>query len=210
MAGNKALSPQFIPVSGGSYNIQDIKFTATDIYNTSLQTLTVGGKAADSFFWNDWTEYPENSGEFPGFWDDGSGVPATKTFAVGEGIWVQGAAGDQMMTAGEVGTKDIVFALATGNVLVGNGFPVDVALQDIVVTATDIYNVSIQTLTAGGKADESFYWNDWTEYPENSGEYPGFWDDGTGSPSKKTFLAGESMWVQGVLGDTLRIPAPEL
>ena len=208
VAGNKALAAQFLPITGEGFSIQDISFTADDIYGVSLQTLTVGGKANEFFTWNDWTEYPENSGKFPGFWDDGSGVPATKTFAPGEGIWVQGAIGDKMTTAGEVGKSDIIVPLATGNVLVGNGFPVSLSVQDIVVTANDIYGVAIQTLTAGGKADEFFTWNDWTEYPENSGEFPGFWDDGSGVPSTKVFAPGVALWVQGTTGDSLRIPAP--
>ena len=195
-------------MSGLNYNIQDIKFSSSDIYSVAIQTLTTGGLADEFFTWNDWTEYPEGSGEFPGFWDDGTGVPSTKTFAPGEGIWVQGAVDDKMQTAGEVSTNDIVFSLADGNVLVGNAFPVAVSLQDITVTASDIYSVAIQTLTSGGLADEFFTWNDWTEYPEGSGEFPGFWDDGTGTPAAKQFAPGAALWVQGASGDKLRIPAP--
>ena len=206
-AGNKALTAQFVPISGSGYSIQDIKFSSSDIYGVAIQTLTTGGLADEFFTWNDWTEYPAESGKYPGFWDDGTGVPATKTFAPGEGIWVQGAIDDKMQTAGEVSSNDVVFNLADGNVLVGNAFPVAVSLQDITVTAADIYGVAIQTLTSGGLADEFFTWNDWTEYPADSGNF-GFWDDGTGVPSAKQFAPGTALWVQGASGDTLRIPAP--
>lgn len=208
--GNKALVPQFIPVGGTSFSIQDIKFKSDDIYSVSIQTLTSGGLADEFFTWNDWTEYPEGSGEYPGFWDDGSGVPATKTFEPGQGLWISGNIGDAMQTAGQVNMSDIIYPLVDGNVLVGNSYPIALNLQDIIASAADIYSVSIQTLTAGGLADEFFTWNDWTEYPEGSGEFPGFWDDGSGVPATKSFAPGEALWISGALGDTIRLPAPEL
>lgn len=208
--GNKALVPQFIPVSDSRFSIQDIKFTSDDIYSVSIQTLTSGGRTADYYTWNDWTEYPEGSGEYPGFWDDGSGVPATKTFEPGQGLWISGNVGDVMLTAGQVNFADIVYPLVNGNVLVGNAYPVPLNLQDIIANAADIYSVSIQTLTAGGRTADYYTWNDWTEYPEGSGEFPGFWDDGSGIPAVKEFAPGEALWISGALGDTIRLPAPEL
>ena len=79
--GNIAVGNPF-PVSVG---IQDIVATGADLNNVAMQTLDSSGRADEIFMWDDWQfDAP--------CWADDSGV-ATKTFAPGEGIWVQGKAG---------------------------------------------------------------------------------------------------------------------
>ena len=136
-------------------------------------------------------------------WIDDQGI-ATRKFAPGEALWVQGAVGYTLQTAGEVGVKDVIVNLVNGNVAVGNPFPVAVNIQDIVASGDDVEGtVSLQTLTSAGKADEIFTWDTWM-YVEDTPA----WIDDVGI-STRDFAPGEGLWVQGAVGYTLRIPAPE-
>lgn len=82
--GNIAVNNPF-PVT---VNIQDIVATGADVESAvALQTLTSAGKANETFSWDTWMFVEDKPA-----WIDDVGV-ATRDFAPGEGIWVQGQSG---------------------------------------------------------------------------------------------------------------------
>ena len=200
--GNVLVSAQFLPVGGGDYDIQNIKANGTDVETyVTLQTLTTSGKRNEMFSWDTWLYVEPGDAK----WIDDQGI-ATRKFLPGEALWVSGQPGYTLQTCGEVGTSDVVVALADGNVAVGNPFPVEVAIQDIVATGADIETyVTLQTLTTGGKRNEMFSWDTWLYVEPGDAK----WIDDQGVATRK-FQPGEGIWVSGQAGYTLRIPAPTL
>ena len=100
--------------------------------------------------------------------------------------------------------------LVNGNKLICAQFlPVGEAggydIQKIVATGADVEGeVSLQTLTPAGKANEIFSWDTWMFVEDEPA-----WVDDVGV-SNRDFAPGEGLWVQGKAGYTLRIPAPTL
>lgn len=200
VSGNKLVCAQFLPIGSEGYDIQKIVANGDDVEGTvALQTLTTAGKANETFSWDTWMFVEDEPA-----WIDDEGI-ATRTFSPGEAIWVQGNVGYTLQTAGEVGTEDVIVNLANGNVAVGNPFPVAVNIQDIVATGDDVEGtVALQTLTAAGKANETFSWDTWMFVEDEPA-----WIDDEGIATRD-FAPGEGIWVQGKSGYTLRIPAPTL
>ena len=199
--GFKMISAQFMPVGeAGGYDIQKIVATGEDVEGeVSLQTLTASGRANEIFSWDTWMFVEDEPA-----WVDDVGV-STRKFAPGEALWVQGKVGYTLQTAGQVGTNDVVVSLVNGFVAIGNPFPVSVNIQDIVATGEDVEGeVSLQTLTASGRANEIFSWDTWMFVEDEPA-----WVDDVGIATRD-FVPGEGLWVQGKVGYTLRIPAPTL
>ena len=161
--------------------------------------MTPSGKANETFSWDTWL-YVDPGDEK---WIDDVGI-ATRKFKPGEALWVSGKTGYTFQTAGEVSGDDLVVNLVNGNVAIGNPFPVEVFIQDIVATGADVESyVTLQTLKPSGKADETFSWDTWL-YVDPGDEK---WIDDVGIATRK-FQPGEGFWVSGKNGYTLRIPAP--
>ena len=83
------------------------------------------------------------------FWADDSSVKAAFSFAPGQGVVVNCAAGLNFTTAGQVATNDVQFTSVADNNFTGNPFP----------TTIDIQNISIidESGTAGiGYGTETF------------------------------------------------------
>lgn len=94
--------------------------------------------------------------------------------------------------------------LVNGNKLITAQFlPVGEAggydIQKIVATGADVEGeVFLQTLTASGKANESFSWDTWMFVEDEPA-----WIDDVGVSTRK-FAPGEALWVQGKVGYTLQ------
>ena len=199
--GNKLVAAQFAPVGNAEgYDIQNIVAEGADVESfVALQTLTSSGKANETFSWDTWMYVTDKPA-----WIDDAGI-ATRKFAPGEALWVQGRAGYSITTAGQVDLSDLVVELVDGNKAVGNPFPVKVNIQDIVAEGADVESfVALQTLTSSGKANETFSWDTWMYVVDEPA-----WIDDVGIATRE-FEPGEGIWVQGRAGYTLRIPAPEL
>ena len=94
--------------------------------------------------------------------------------------------------------------LVNGNKLICAQFlPVGEAggydIQKIVATGEDVEgDVALQTLTASGKANETFLWDTWLFVVDEPA-----WVDDVGVSTRK-FAPGEALWVQGKVGYTLQ------
>ena len=202
-------TPQFTAVgSTAGLGLQTLTAVGEGTSDTvMIQTLDAYGNAVDSYIWCDWAG---ESGDQKA-WSDGSGeILEGVTFAPGQGLWIQGSSVSQsVLTAGEVGTFDIVVNLTEGFTAAGNPFPVAVNLQDIVVSGEGTSDtVMIQTLDAYGNAVDSYIWCDWAG---ESGDQKA-WSDGSGEILEGvTFAPGQGLWIQGSSSSqAVRFPAPEL
>ena len=84
-------------------------------------------------------------------------------------------------------------------------------IQDVKVAADGVWGgaIQIQTLTAGGATDETFYWIPESEAVDYGMEGEGWWDMNTGLAAEKAFAAGEGFILSNDYGDgsTLTIPS---
>lgn len=188
---------QFFPISGEGISLSDITVKSEDLSNISIQLLSPGGVDIENITWDEWS-YDEPC------WVDKDGNPSTLVVKPGDGLWIQGADGDAIQTAGEVGQEDIIATWdAAGFKLVANSFPVPVSINDLVFVTEDRSNISIQVLSSGGVDIENITWDEWS-FDEPC------WVDKDGNVATLTVQPGQALWIQGAVGDSLRIPAPEL
>jgi hypothetical protein len=169
--------------------------------NVQIQTLDAYGYTVDSYDWNDW------AADKP-CWVDGDYAPIENvSFAPGQALWVMASDASQgLQSAGQVNKEDVKVFLKKNGTLVGNPFPVELDLQDILAggdSASD--NVQIQTLDAYGYTVDSYDWNDW------AADKP-CWVDGDYNPVENVTIApGQGLWVMGSSAEQyLLFPAPEL
>ena len=202
-------TPQFVGIgSGVGMGLQSIKALGDGASDSVIiQTLDTFGNGVDSYIWCNWAG---DNGDQEA-WSDGSGaIIEGVTFAPGQGLWIQGsAAGQAVMTAGEVGSSDVVINLTEGFTAAGNPFPVSVDLQDIIATgegASD--SVIIQTLDEYGNGVDSYIRCNWAG---DNGDQEA-WSDGSGAIIEGvTFAPGQGLWIQGSAeGQAIRFPAPKL
>ena len=202
-------APQFINIgSDTDVPLQTIKPTGDGTSDAvAIQTLDSAGRAIDTYIWCDWAG-PDSDQEA---WSDGSGdiIEGVK-FAPGTALWIQGTDASQgIMTSGQVSESDVVIKLRNGFMALGNPFPTEVNLQDIIPEGEGCSDtVAIQTLDSAGRAVDTYIWCDWAG-PDSDQEA---WSDGSGEIIEGvTFAPGAGFWVQGASDQqSLRFPAPEL
>ncbi len=182
----------------------------------NLQFLTSQGKAEAIYTWYD-------DGIKLGWYDEAGStkIDATKVDIVaGQALWCV-TEGLKLVVAGAVNIADVPRAsVETGATPMGNPFPVDLTLADLVVEgySAPVYNESrdrwtggtkgdfnLQFLNSQGKAETIYTWYD-------DGIKLGWYDE-TGTTkvdgSKVPIPAGKGLWCVGA-GLTLIFPAPEL
>ena len=157
-------------------------------------TLDDIGLAVDTYSWVDW--YGDNGDEK--CWLDGSTMERADgvTFQPGQGLWVQGDSGEQIIqTAGKVGTSDVVIQLRAGATVSCYPSPGAIDLQDIVCGDGCSDSVFIMTLDDIGLAVDTFSWVDW--YGDNGDEK--CWLDGATMERAEgvIFQPGQGLWIQG-------------
>ena len=102
--------------------------------------------------------------------------------------------------------SDVIVNLREGYTLVGNPFPVSIALQDIVAGGDEASdNVTLATIDEYGTAIDTYAWNDWV------GENPCWVNDSFEPVEGVTFAPGVGLWTSGSNDSQfVRLPAPEL
>ena len=194
---------QFINIGeAAEMDIQSLSAIGEDAPdNVVIQTLDFAGRTIDSYVWNDWVDAT------PCWVDDSYEKVDGVTIAPGTGLWIQGTAQTQgILSAGKVGSSDVVVALRNGGTLAGNPFPVEVKLQDIIAEGDEAPdNIVIQTLDYAGRTVDSYVWNDWVD------STPCWVDDSYEKVETVTFSPGAGLWVQGTSDKQyVRFPAPTL
>ena len=188
---------------GGGANTLDA-FTASGAEasdNVVLSTVDEFGTALDNYSWNDW------ACDKPCWVDEGYSPIEGVSFPAGVTFWTSGSSAEQIIqTAGEVGMADVTVVLREGYTLVGNPFPVSLALQDVVAGGDEASdNVTMATIDEFGTAVDTYSWNDW------ACETPCWVDDGYSPIEGVTIAPGQGLWTSGSNNSQfVRFPAPEL
>ncbi len=192
IAGFSAQGAMFVPVTGSSINLQDIKVVGYEGENAdtvNLQTLDAQGKLVDQYFWAD---LPDD--EIYGWLNADEEIPTDVEFAPGTGLWVYSADSTlSLQTAGQVPTTDIAITLRSGFTMIANGTPTSINLQDIVVSGYEGENadtVNVQTLDAQGKLVDQYFWAD---LPDD--EIYGWLNADEEIPDDIEFSSGSGLWV---------------
>ena len=200
--GATMTTPQFISVNGSTMDLQALIPTGEGVSDcVVIQTLDAYGRTVDSYNWNDW------ACDEPCWVNDDYEKIEGVSFAPGTGLWVQGDNTEQgVQSAGKVGLEDVDIALRYGATGLGNPFPVDVDLQDIIPLGEGVSDcVVIQTLDAYGRTADSYNWNDW------ACDEPCWVNDDYEKIEGVSFTPGQGLWVQGDNAEqSIRFPAPEL
>ena len=201
---------QFTAVGGGVASLDSLQGIGTEANpasdNVALSTVDEYGTAIDTYTWNTWAAAAP-------CWVNDSYEPVTGvTIAPGQAFWTTGASDDQsIQSTGEVGVEDVVVSLRLGYTLVGNPFPVKIALQDLVAESSDEEtaaasdNVAISTIDEYGTAIDTYTWNTW------AAAEPCWVNDSYEPVNGVEFAPGEGLWASGTSeAQSIRFPAPEL
>ena len=204
----------FNPVAGEAFDIQTLKVTADGIAGgqVQIQTMTTGGATDRTFYWIPASEAADYEMEGEGWYDADEGVIAVNTFDVGEGFVTMNDFGDgaTITYAGAVPMGATEVDVPAAVAISGNSTPVDVDIQSIVVDADGIAGgqVQIQTMTAGGATDRTFYWIPASEAADYEMEGEGWYDADEGVIAEKTFTAGEGFITMNDFGEGAKLVLP--
>ena len=208
--GNTLATPQFVSIGAEAMPLQSIKPVGDDTSdNVTLQTLDAYGYTASNYLWVNWAG--ENGDQEAWVDDENFAIVEGVTFAPGAGLWITGSANTQsIQTAGAVGKSDVVVQLRFGNTAMGNPFPTEIDLQDIIPEGEDTSdNVALQTLDAYGYTISNYLWVNWAG--ENGDQEAWVDDENFAIVEGVTFAPGAGLWVTGSSdAQAIRFPAPEL
>ena len=135
-------------------------------------------------------------------------------FNPGDGLWVAGKDGLNLVFPGEVNFTDVAMGLRTGFMPTGNMMAIAKDLTTLSVSGYDPEegaegDVCIQVLGAYGNTLAKYYWYD----IDDNGDVLKGWLDANDEPVESgavSFSAGDGMWVAGKDGLTLNVKAPTL
>ena len=201
-SGYSLVTAQFSGIGGTSAPLDALSAIGDEASdNVALSTVDEFGTAIDTYTWNDWAAATP-------CWVNDSYEPVTGvTVTPGMAFWVGGSSNSQgVQSAGEVGVEDVVVSLRSGYTLVGNPFPVSIALQDVVAGGDEAAdNVALSTIDEFGTAIDTYTWNDW------AAAEPCWVNDSYEPVEGVTFAPGEGLWAGGSNNSQyVRFPAPEL
>ena len=209
--------PTFSPVGvATTIDIQDIKVQGEGVLGglIQIQTLTAGGATDETFYWIPESEAGDYGMEGEGWLDANTAEAAEKTFAEGEAYVLSNDYGDgaTLLYNGEVLAGATVVPISENNVSIsGNMTPTGFDIQAFVVDGEAVLGglIQIQTLTAGGATDETFYWIPESEAGDYGMEGEGWLDANTAEAAEHLFAAGEGFILSNDYGDgaTLTIPS---
>ena len=209
---------QFLTVGKDTISLNDIKPLGDGVADTvEIQTLDAYGYTDKSYMWidyagEDWDQagWIDNNAELGDYYE----LVTDVIFPAGAGLWVFGADGLSIQSAGQVNTSDVAVELRSGATAIGNPYPMAVSLADILPVGDGAADtVEIQTLDAYGYTAQSYMWidyagEDWDQagWIDNNAELGDFYELVT----DVTFPAGAGLWIFGADGLSIRFPAPEL
>ena len=85
-AGNFVITPSFEEVSGGEYNIDDLKVIGVPDTMANIQTMNAAGEWTGMYFW--YNEFDDGTTVYPAGWFDIDGVePAGITLQAGDAVF---------------------------------------------------------------------------------------------------------------------------
>ena len=209
LVGQAANGTCFVPVTGATFNLQELTVTGYDradgfAGDVNVQTLDVVGRMVDLYTWVDVPADPEDpeSEAFYGWYDGNDEHVDNVTFAPGAGLWTHSDSTDyKIQSAGQVPTTDLSVTLRVGQTMVANSTPVAVDLQNVYVGGYDhadgfAGDVNVQTLDTVGRMVDLYTWVDVPADPEDpeSEAFYGWYDGNDELVENVQVGAGEALW----------------
>ena len=201
--GYTLATPAFKNVSGGDYDIQNIKVNgAANDGDVGMQIFNDKGRMENIYFWLN-----EYYGDDDGWYVDvvGSKI-AEKTLKPGEAFYLYAPyAGVTLQSAGEVG-KTYTATANNGYTLIGNSFPVAIGPKNIKVNgAANDGDVGMQIFNDKGRMENIYFWLN-----EYYGDDDGWYVDVVGSKEAEfTLEPGQAIYLYApYAGVTLNFTNP--
>ena len=198
---------QFINVSGATtFALNTVKPIGDGVSDCIYaSTIDEEGYTADTYAWVEWSEeetgWVNDSMEF---------IDDSVEFDAGTAFWIQNDVGGEvgLQSAGAVNEEDANIPVSAGYSMVGNPYPTDVKMVDILIQGEGVGDcVYISTIDEEGYTANTYAWVEWSE------EETGWVNDDMEFVDESVVIAsGAAFWTQCDVesGATLYIPAPEL
>ena len=196
--GGLTIGAQFVPVSGGTFDLTDLKVTGYDPEvgteaDVQVQTLDEYGRTVKNYAFYD------IPGAFTGWFDDDEvqAEPGDVVVQAGEGLWSMSSGnGFGIQSAGQVPTTDIAVILQEGGLSIVNPTPVTIKLSQCYVGGYDAEvgteaDVQVQTLDEYGRTVKNYAFYD------IPGDFTGWFDDDEAEAAGEndvTILPGQGLW----------------
>ena len=176
---------------GTAYAIDNfVVKNATDA-KTTIQIFGTDGQVSGTYYW--YNEFDDNGTIYPAGWFDVSGLePAGVTLAPGDSAFFNTREnGVEIQSRGEV-PGEITHSLV-GYMMLGNGSPVNLPIDDFTVTGATDAKTTIQVFGTDGQVTGTYYW--YNEFDDNGTIYPAGWFDVSGlEPAGVTLAPGEGVF----------------
>ena len=193
------IGAQFIPVSGKSFDLVDLKVTGyaeSTEADVQVQTLDEFGRTVANY------AYYDVSGELTAWVDDDDNevVEGQVTFQPGEGLWSMTTGdGFGVQTSGQIATSDVSVELQQNGLSIANPTPLTIDLADCLVEGYDgstEADVQVQTLDEFGRTVANY------AYYDVPGELTAWVDDGDNEleAGKVTIKPGQGLWTMSTNG----------
>lgn len=197
ISGYQMKTPTFKNVTTENYPIDNFMVQNATDAATTIQVLDTAGQSVGTYYW-----YNEYEGLPAGWFDALGNEPANIELAPGEAVLFNtNESGVSIQSAGEVPGE--ITHTVSGYMMIGNGSPVNVEIDDVVVNGATDAATTIQVLDTAGQSVGTYYW-----YNEYEG-LPAGWFDALGNdPAGITLAPGESLlFNSNETGVTVTIPS---
>ena len=180
------ITPCFETVGGGEYPIDNLLLNNVPDCDANLQVVNADGSWGTMCFWfNAWGDLPA------GWFADADGtIPANIQLKPGQSVFFYTKAiGASAQSAGQV-PGVITLDLDTGYSMIGNGSPVPVAIDDILLENVADCDANLQVVNPDGSWGTMCFWfNAWGNLPA------GWFADADGTiPAGITLQPGQSVF----------------
>ena len=184
--GYSMITPCFETVGGGEYPIDNLLLNNVPDCDANLQVVNADGSWGTMCFWfNAWGDLPA------GWFADADGtIPANIQLKPGQSVFFYTKAiGASAQSAGQI-PGVITLDLDTGYSMIGNGSPVPVAIDDILLENVADCDANLQVVNPDGSWGTMCFWfNAWGDLPA------GWFADADGTiPAGITLQPGQSVF----------------
>ncbi len=215
----KGAGASFLPVSGESITLGDVKITGYSSedgyadFEVIAKQLDGAGRGGTAYFWCDFEEEGET---YYGWYDEDMNSFSSLELVPGEGLWVYSPSTDlSIQSAGAVPDTDIAVVLRSGGQakMAANPMPTTLTLGDISVSGYSTedgyadFEIIAKVLDGAGRGGTAYFWCDFEEEGET---YYGWYDEDMNCFNETVEVAaGEGLWVYSPSTDySLVFPTP--
>ena len=194
--GYKMVTPTFANIDGSEYNIDNLVVEGAPDTMADIQVMSSEGRWVGQYYWyNEFTD-PGTGTVYPAGWFDFNGVePANITLKPGDSVFFSTNQDDATIRSSGSVPGEITINTPNGYTMIGNGSPVAISIDSMVVTGAPDTMADIQTMSSEGRWVGQYYWyNEFTD-PGTGTVYPAGWFDFNGvEPAGITLQPGDAVF----------------